>query len=140
MASENRASTVSRHLSEIRQSSQKRNKGASAPSHSYHVHLKRKKYVRVSSALRQTGVGDSKIQPSGTAAARELLHERSQMCTGSSIAMVRKKQKEMPRAAMMGWSTNDSKRSGTACHCLPARMRETARRMSAVATLRGCRC
>ena len=41
---------------------------------------------------------------------------------------------------MIGWRTNDSIRSGTACHIFFSRMRDTANRMIAVETLRGCRC
>ncbi len=40
---------------------------------------------------------------------------------------------------MSGCKTNAASRNGTACQRFPARIRDTANRMSAVAGLRGCR-
>ena len=95
--------------------------------------------------LLQAGLAGSKTQPSGTnAAATESalagLNDWSHTWTGSDKAMVRKKQNEMPIAAMMGWMTKATSNSGTARQRLPSIIHAIASRISAVATLRGCKC
>src|ERR1035437_4407118 len=98
----------------MRQSTQKSMRGASAPSHSYHCHWKSRRYLRASMAARQLGEGGSRIKPSGTTAIDPFLthcHFRVQTGTDCSVVKARKKQKEMPKAAIRGCSKKATSRS-----------------------------
>ncbi len=71
---------------------------------------------------------------------RSVTHRSRNGAQNPARANVRKKQNEIPMAAISGCIKNATSSSGTACHRFPSRMRHTASRIMAVARLRGCKC
>jgi len=58
---------------------------------------------------------------------------------GAKVVSVSTQQNEMPKTPISGCSANATAASCIACQRFPSRIRETAKRISAVARLRGCR-
>ncbi len=87
----------------------------------------------MSRASRHAGLAGSKTHPSGTTAAVALRNDRTRNCSESKRAKKRKKQNEIPMAAISGCIKNATSSSGTACQRFPSRMRHTASRIMAVA-------